>query len=275
MTEALITLPADKITCEYPVITQDELGEAWQHYAERTDEPTDMGDLLGVAYIPEQQPTAFISVDLCEVVRSTCASLWAMEQPFGTPIENIHGYGAGMKRIHEDDDITKYVTALMNNDLVRPIDGIDQISNLTRKWRKDGAYVFANTSTLPGCEAATVRYLGERMLGSFDAILFPRNHENNTGIMNKGIAGRLLIEQCMQAFPEPSEHGIPAIHIDDLSHHLASFQREVGELPYANVTTYQPLYPSEFAPDPNSISAATPLETFQLVDHYLYEQATA
>jgi hypothetical protein len=273
MTESLITLHPDAIACDYPVITTDELNESWQAYAEREDAPTDMGDLLGVAYMPEEQPAAFISVDLCEVVRMTCASLWAMEKPYGSPIDNIHGYGAGMKLIHEDNDITKYVTALMNNDLVRPVEGIDRIGTLVQNWREKGAYVFANTSTLPGCEAATVRYLGERLLGGFDAILFPRNHENTQGTMNKGVGARLLIEQCMQAFPEPPAHSIPTVHIDDLSHHLASFRREVSTLPYVDAATYQPLYPSEYAPDPASTHVATPLETFQLVDQHLREKS--
>ncbi len=274
MTEALITLPEGSIDREYPVMASDELQEAWHAYSGQEAIPALTRDLLGVMYTPAERPTAFVSLDLCEVVRHTCASLWALERPFDTPIDNIHGYGVGMDIVKGSGDVIRYVTALMNNDLVQPMQGLDQMAEMVRDWREKGAYVFANTSTLPGCEAATVKYLGERMLGCFDGIVFPRNHDN-TGTMNKGIAARILIDSCMQDFEAPAEKSVPVVHVDDLSHHLSSFRREVGQLPYTDVVTYQPLYPSEFAPDAKSVHAATPLESFQMVDHMLAEKLAA
>ncbi|MGF7229696.1 MAG: hypothetical protein ACQR33_07005 [Candidatus Saccharibacteria bacterium] len=273
MTETLITLPLDSLTREYPVITPEELQDSWQAYTGRFDKPHTTAELLGAAYMPQEQPKAFVSIDLCEVVRHTCASLWALEQPFGTPIANVHAYGADMELIQGDDDkITAYITALMNNGLVREMEGIDDMATLARGWREQGIYTFANTSTLPGCEEATVRFLAERMMGSLDAILFPRNYGNVAGIMNKGVAARLLIEQCMEPFPTPDERAIPVLHIDDVPYHHQAFRKEVTTLPYADVRTFQPLYPSEYESDHHSTLSPTPLGAFRAMDAHLFDR---
>lgn len=261
-----------QLDTEYPVPTADELIDAWDGYLQSEAHAAAAPGVYGVVRVPETSPSTFISVDVCEVLRQTHATLRTVEEPFGQPIPNIHDYCGGMKSVECNSDLQgKYADiksiaqVLMGENLIQPVEGIERITSLMQSWREKGVYIFANTSTLEGCEMGTISFFRKYMPDALDGLLFPRNFDG-LGKITKGVAAANVVE----AFRDPATE-TTAIHIDDLGHHLSAFHLTVGALSGIRVATYQPAYPSVHQPHAESLVTGTPLETFQQLDTYLKE----
>jgi hypothetical protein len=250
---------------EFPVPTTKRLREKWQGYlGEGT--VLDAPGVFGVVLKPDKPPRGYASVDLCEVVRHTHKALRLVEEQFPPKSLKVQEYGKGLSFEGNSTDISFMVQVLMNKDLVPPVDDIQKIGGIMREWRENDIYVFANTSTLPGCELATIDFFSKHLPGAFDGILFPRNHMG-TDPLTKGVAAKRVIQE----FP-PENGKIIAIKIDDSSHHLDSFDREVGSLPNSTVKTFTPEYPLRVFPDIGNPMDLRSLEAFQSADIFLREK---
>ncbi len=215
--------------------------------------------------MPHSRPTAYASVDLCEVVRQTSYTLRTVEGEVVDPIECIHHYAEGMQGV-TPDDITPVVQTLMANGHIPPVEGIGRIREIMHGWKAAGVYIVANTSTLPGCEIGTIRFFEQHLPGVFDGILLPRNHDGSHPV-TKGVAARNMLEFFNEGSGEPTA----VIHIDDLAHHNAGFRAAVGGLAGIEVQTFQPMYPSHFEHDPHSNLADNPQHAFEIANVYLQE----
>ncbi len=245
---------------EYQVPPQVELNNIWQQYSGGV--VVDAPGVYGSIRVPERGPRVFASIDLCEVIRETSRAVRSVELPEGPESDCVHCYAEGLSIA---DDIMPVVQTLMNGDVVPPIDNIGDIANILRSWRRAGVYVSANTSTLPGCEEPTIRFLERYLSGCFDGLLLPRNHDG-TLPLTKGIAAQQLVRALAT-----EEQPIAAIHIDDLSHHNQGFREAIGQLPGATVATFQPTYASCHKPDAGSYQVPTPFAAFQAANAFLAE----
>lgn len=205
--------------------TIDELTALWISH-----NPTSMLDLgegtYGTAEVPTALPTAFLSVDLCEVVRETAGSLFATR---GGTIEDMvvdaeTGYMDYSKELNgwgEDHQWYKQtlLQEYMHHDHVKPVPHSGTISDLLRAWRQKGVYIVANTSTLAGCEASTIRFLHEQFPNCFQGILLPRNHDGKGSTTKAMIFDELIrsVQRELNTSDETNE--IPRIAIDDALHH--------------------------------------------------------
>ena len=252
------------LAAEYPVASEEELATAWGEYTRTPNENLDTYDaFLGVTRPPETTPELVVSVDLCEVLRMTHASLRTVEEPFGTPFKP-EPYGNGTRSLRTAIDVISVAQVLINHDLVRPVEEINYLAGFLQRWRKLGAYVIANTSTSEGCELGTVSFLQRFTPGCFDGILFPRNHDG-TGKITKGIALRSTIDR----YTEPDQ-ALNIVHIDDASHHLEALPKAFADRAATTIATFQPLYAdSLFAPHEESSHGDTPYEAFHKADRHI------
>ena len=234
----------------------------WHVYSGGTEKIIEASGVYGVVQIPEKIPTMYASIDLCEVLRQTRATLRTVEEVSPGVVDRKLGYAEGLSVCN---DVVPVVQTLMANGLVPPVDDLDKIVPIMQGWKRSGVYIFANTSTLPGCEIPTIDFLEEYLPGIFSGILLPRNHDG-TLPATKGTVARDLLEYLGAA-----GGSIPAtaIHIDDLSHHTEDFRRHVGGLPNVRVETFQPVYPY-FSADPGSVISQTPLQAFEQADRFLF-----
>ena len=108
----------------------------------------------------------------------------------------------------------------MYYDHVEPVPFADAITAFIKRWKENDVYVVADTSTLPGCELSTVRFLHQTYRGCFDGILLPRNHDGN-GTVTKISA----LEAAKAAMVSQREFStfIPTYLIEDTSHHAIAF----------------------------------------------------
>lgn len=245
---------------EYPTPSPKELTDSWSDYLDGRPVVT-APNIFGAVQLPEQPPTGYASIDLCEVVRQTAESVYAVEKPNDRP-DCIHCYAGGLAIQGDAEAVTQ---TLMNSGQIPPDSDIAPIADIMRSWRNDGIYVFANTSTLPGCEISTIKFLKEYLKGTFDGILLPRNHDGLSPT-NKGTAARNLV-QLLRKDPSVEQ---TIIMIDDKTHHHVDFRRAMADLPNLNFASYQPLYPSCEQVDVSSIKTATPLEAFAEADQFLH-----
>lgn len=248
---------------EYPVPSQSALRNKWRQYVGSDKDVVDAPGVYGVMRLPDEQPRAYASIDVCEVLRRTRDSIQLVEEPTPRPFKSVHAYGERLSFDGNSIDIASIAQVLMNNKLVEPVDGIEEIADIMRGWREEGVYSFANTSTLPGCELGTIDFFSEHVPSAFDGLVLPRNHEGKLPL-TKGVTAKNII----QALP-PRNGEIVAIKIDDASHHNVAFRKEVGSLPNSRVQTFLPEYPTHYPDDEGSIKTATPLEAFRAADVFL------
>lgn len=246
---------------EYPVPSAEALQAKWQAYLGEGIKIIAAPGVYGAVRVPEDTPRVYASVDVCEVLRETHLSMRKVEEPEPKPVQNIHAYADGLS-FANSKDITSVLQVMMTNALVEPVTGIEEIASIVREWRKQGAYVIANTSTLPGCENGTIEFFDEYLPDCFDGILLPRNHDGSLPL-TKGIAGKNVVELF-----SPGER-VTAIHIDDSQHHNVSFRNEVGALSDSIVATFLPEYPTHYPIDEGSVVAPTPLAAFEFADRFL------
>lgn len=276
-TETTLWLPNTNASLdhEYPALTATQLHESWQRYSGQLHQDLqNTPDVLGTMRKPSRMPANILSIDLCEVVRTTHASLRTIEEPAGTPIEDIHAYGKGIRCMQNYGDIQAVAQVMISAGLIAPVENIAEIARITRTARKNNTYVIANTSTLPGCEQGTVDFLAQYMRGCFDGIVFPRNFDGK-GEMNKGKAGEIVLRECARLTDTTFSETTPlnAVHIDDLPHHHGAFHRVMGAIEGVRVTTVQPLYPSSNSPHAQSILTQTPLQAFEAAQTILQQTA--
>lgn len=260
---------------EYPTPTGDELVTLWQGYLGPNANTAPTPGIYGAMRIPDAPPTAFVSIDACEVLRHTNVDITRVQRSpediAKNPIKSIHVYGEGCGYQDNYADIQTLAQVLIDGDLVRPIEDIDQMSSMMRRWRGMGAYVVANTSTLPGCEPGTIRFFDRYLPGVFDALLLPRNHDSNASMATKGDVAAslaLAVEQAGFGDKAPAAHlerELTAIHIDDKPCHNVAFRERMTAIG-ASVCTLQPMYPSHLEADQKSIRTATPLDAFRVAD---------
>lgn len=252
------------LDAEYPIASEAELASKWGEYTRVNSGGLDTYDeFLGVTRPPEVAPSLVVSVDLCEVLRMTHASLRTVEEPFGTPFKP-EPYGNGTQSLRTPTDVLSVAQVLINHDLIRPVDKINYLTGFMQRWRKLGAYIVANTSTSEGCELGTVSFLQRFTPSSFDGILFPRNHDG-TGTVTKGMALRSVVDK----YTEPDQQ-VDIVHIDDAHHHLEALPSAFNNLPATTIATFQPLYAdSLFGAHDGSMHGETPFEAFLKANEYI------
>lgn len=255
-------LPGQPLDHVYPVPGTDELIEHWAETHGHADVIEAPG-VFGAVRQPEEEVGIVASIDLCEVVRGTLHSMLGVYAKDEADIQAYSSYGPNF-----DIDGTRVVAivqALMNHGHVKPVEGIERIASTLRTWRLAGVYCVANTSTLPGCEKATIEFLDEYLEGCFDGVLLPRNHDGS-GPITKGHALGFVTEAFV------STEGF-ALHIDDAPHHCEAVQAHVGELlGEENVATVMPLYPGNGTPPGNTIPADSPVHAFEIADSLVSER---
>lgn len=270
------------LEAEYPTPTQQELCDLWQDYTGADAVVPTPNGIYGAMQPPEAPPTSYVSVDACEVVRATNLGIIGAQRSadhmLQNPIRSIHCYGEGCTYEESYADIQTLAQVLIDGDFIEPIEGIDQMRDMMQRWRSMGAYIVANTSTLPGCEPGTIRFFDRYLPGAFDAILLPRNHNSERHLATKGdVAAALALTTEQAGFGDkaPStrlEREVTAIHIDDKPCHNVAFREAMSAIG-ASVCTLQPMYPSHHEADQMSIRTATPLEAFRVADVILRQEA--
>lgn len=238
-------------------------------------------EIYGVAEVPQVQPTAIVSLDLCEVVRETGLALLQLR---GGNLDDMvvdkatgyMDYGSHLNGWHDNPDVDSQIMVqlmlqeFMHHDHVAPMPLSTAIGNMLRKWRAEGAYVIANTSTLPGCELSTIRFLDEVYPGCVQGILLPRNHDG-LGKVTKIQA----LEATKQAIIKETGYDLsdtPVIAIDDAFHHAESYDKQ-------GVKTFMPAYDWNEALENvgiiERIERRLPgtIDTFIAVDQYLADHA--
>lgn len=250
-------LPGMTLDHHHPEPSGAELVEHWAQ-THGYDGVIEAPGVFGAVRTPDQPPTFVASIDLCEVVRHTKASLLGIagisrsELTLSNTYHDAIGVGPGAMQ--------PILQTLMHNDHIEPVEGIERIGDIMRSWRQAGAYVVANTSTLSGCETSTTTFLGKHLEGCFDGIVFPRNHDGE-GPTSKGQALSFIIK----AFSNPAV--TRALHIDDTPYHCEAVQAHVGDLlGPGNVTTIMPIFRGSPSVPTGTIAAESPLHAFTIAD---------
>ncbi len=249
-------LPGQTLDHVYTVPTTAELIDHWAATHDHSNVIESPG-VFGVLRTPDVTPRVVVSIDLCEVIRGT---LHSMASVFGKTSVDLHTYSAYAPNFGvEDHMVAPVIQTLMNHGHVKPDDAIEEISQTLQSWREQDAYCVANTSTLPGCEIATISFLDEYLPGCFDGILLPRNHDGKAPI-TKGHALRFAIEELTDI------DDTSALHIDDAPHHCVAVAEHVGTLiGRHNVTTIMPLYRDAKHPE-GTLPASSPVDAFRQAD---------
>lgn len=259
-------LPGMTLEHDFPVATPEQLVEAWECYDGRTPEIVE--GVLGVFVPPSQPPKAIASVDLCEVIRETSIALdhatgyepsrrghYSKDRWFLGDHHGEHGDKFDMSFK------TAVFQAIMSRALVPPVDDIEAIKLIMMRWRAEGVFVIANTSTLSGCEVGTItKQLKTYVPDCFDGIVFPRNHSGNEGDMTKARALNLVTDQA-----KIDAHAVPLVHIDDTVHHNDTMLRHFSGHP--NITVVIPRH-ADNEHGGLEYMTNTPLEAFQRADAF-------
>ncbi len=204
------------------VPTLEELSIAWQKYHQA--EPIALQDgLFGILELPKENPRAIISLDLCEVLRETGPAVTRMYSH--NDADFLHDYGIyyGDSVLGSDAQGARSVLFphLMHMNSVRPVPFSEAITAFMHRWRENGVHIIANTSTLPGCEVSTVRFLSEQYPRTAQGILFPRNHDGK-GTTTKAAILQHAKERITTETGFDLSH-TPTIAIEDAHHHAVGY----------------------------------------------------
>ncbi len=236
--------------------TDDQLMDMWRDFYSDENSMKQVPGVLGVMRNTLNHHSTLVSVDLCEVVRESLSGVLSLG---GFNLESMRGYYSVDKVFDVDEQqhpeaVTRLFQALMIEDKIEPVDNINDIRSILQHMRESGAYIVANTSTLPGCEPSTLRFMDAYLEHCFDGILFPRNHHGD-GKLTKGVAMGSVVNELGTI--------VKTLHIDDAKHHVYATRITAGQLG-TNHFDVTPIYPwNDDAQDLNL--AATPLEAFQLL----------
>lgn len=247
---------------EYPTPIAEELARLWRGYnpfAEVVDAP----GVYGVMTVPDHPPRAYVSVDVCEVLRETHLTLRSIVNPYENYQGDMHPYGVGTIFHESYADKQSVFQVMMSRGLVPPVDGIEKIAAIIQSVHEMGVYVFANTSTLPGCEPGTIEFFKKHVPNGLSGVAFPRNWYGGNRL-NKGHVVKNVVERF------PGENGKAfIIKIDDTPYHTKDVRLIAGEIEGSEVVTTIPDYPSPYESDEDSIVVPTPLDAFKLMQELL------
>lgn len=265
-----IWTPDSERELHFNIPSINELEQAWSVNHNRPLLTLD-SSMYGVAEQPLRPPTAILSVDLCEVVRNTGLSVLKIP---GATIEDMVAdgqtgymdYGSTVNGWSEESAQSNrqlYIQELMQHDHVDPAPYTDVIRAFMERWRDQGVYVIANTSTLPGCELNTIRFLDQHFPDCFQGILLPRNHDGQGSVTKS-----MILSETMHAIATQTEYLTqgPTVAIDDAMHHANDFDRD-------GVQVFVPAYAwnEGFDDHPRIVRVGQTLgtvDTFVAVDQY-------
>lgn len=256
-------VPGMLLDNDYPIPSNEELTSAWSEYL--GEQAIAAEGVFGV-FRAAGNIAALASIDLCEVVRE---SSHMVDHVYGLEPHRRAHYKNGTWAEHIEEDIERATTmpivqAAMNADLMVPDSDIEAIVDIMRGWRANRVYVAANTSTLPGCELATVNlFLDRHMKGCFDALVLPRNHDGK-GSMTKALALSILASEIGL-----DENAVPLLKIDDATHHINSFLSAYGE--HARSAFFIPAHAGN-VDAPEELKTETSLEAFVRADEFLRKE---
>jgi len=230
ITESRLWLPSSEVEPHFRIPSREDLEGAWR-IAHGADVFLDLPDnIYGACAVPEENPTGYAVLDLCEVVRETALGVLKIrggtlddmvvdEQGSSLDYGSTHNGWAE----HEDPQQKRQliIQELMHYDLIPPVKMSEGIKALILSWKQKGVYVVADTSTLPGCELSTIAFLSRQYEGCFDGILLPRNHDGK-GDVTKADAFMETQRAIVAMHGEEAYKG-PIVFIDDAAHHAIAF----------------------------------------------------
>ena len=183
-------------------------------------------DMLGICELPSKQPSAVISLDLCEVLRETGPSLTRMYTADTAITSHDYGvyYGDGYLGDREQLSRELLLPQLMGAQAIKAVPFAQSIQTMLQRWRQSGVYVIANTSTLPGCELSTTTFLAQNYTDSLRGILFPRNHDGKGSLTKAGILAHT--KQTIYEYTGHHLYDTPTIAIEDARHHGEQYVSE-------------------------------------------------
>lgn len=252
-------------TLDYDAISpsQDEILSMFSDYLAlggETGSVVPIDGAFGAVNLPESLPKVVVSVDFCEVLRQTgrtCAVVMG-----NSDVEYPYTAGTGLQEL----EVMALVRALMKADRVVPAEDSEAILHIMQEIRTQGALIIGNTSTLAGCEEATLKFMSKQYPGAFDGINFNTGGHNATnGDRTKAHAVFNVLRQIDPTF-EAGSSGLAVFSIDDRPHHNRSFDTVFAG---TAVYTYAPRCFGEIpAPDHGrSVVVDTPLAAFQAMQH--------
>lgn len=246
-----------------------ELASAWHTYHGESDLITLEDHMFGVCERPEEKPSVIISLDLCEIVRQTGPSLTRIYSHDTPSIEDGYGVYYGDEVLGDDTQQAREILLpnLMHLDHVVPVPFSDAITAFMQRWRKRGAYIIANTSTLPGCELSTVRFLSEHYPQTTRGILLPRNHDGQGATTKAGILHHS--KEQISSLLGFELQDTPTIAIEDAYHHAMGYIDHPSD-----VHIFMPTYSwNELLEENGNVTRVQQqfgtLDTFIAVDEYL------
>lgn len=217
------------------VPSNDELREIWQEH-HSSSETVEL-DMYGICETPTKQPTAILSLDLCEIVRETGPSLTTIYSADKTAFADDYGNYYGNTLLGDDAQLkrTLLLAELMSANYVKPVPYAEALHAFLENWGKQGVYVLANTSTLEGGEESTVKFLAEYYTAATKGILFPRNHDGLGSTTKAGILRHA--KNKLQVATGFDFESIPTIAIEDAHHHATNYMAEDP-----NIQLFMPAY---------------------------------
>jgi hypothetical protein len=165
------TFSRQQPTLDYRAISpsqEDILGMFSEYLAASHDGGTvvPIAHSFGAVRLPEQLPLVAVSIDFCEVLRQTgrtCGSV------MGTlDVEYPYVVATGLSEV----DTTALVRALMKTNQIPPAPDTAALLHILQAIRAKGGLVIGNTSTLAGCEEATLKFITKHYPGAFDGVNF-------------------------------------------------------------------------------------------------------
>lgn len=269
-----------------------ELLACWREHHSATKRAFLLENHFGVCEVPERAPTAFVSLDLCEVVRETAISLTRIRGGgLSDIVTNSEGTNSdyGMTFLGADTfsprvNVTQIILWHLMNEkapnneedqkfkppLITPVPHASTIRSLMQRWREQGVYIVANTSTLPGCEKGTIKSLNDHYAGTTQGILFPRNHDGRGVATKAGILEEA--KEIMEWHTGFDLTNAPTIAIEDTPHHAQGY---IARDPEAQVFMPEYEWNRAVKDAPNITRVEQGLgtvDTFVVVDKHLRER---
>lgn len=207
----------------------EKLQESWRfHHGETTELISPNECIYGTYELPVTHPSFVVSLDLCEVVRQTGPSLTSIYSNEDFAHQYGDYYGDSLLGDNPQQAREILLPHLMNMNHVAPVPFSEVIALFMRRWRQAGAYIVANTSTLPGCEESTIRFLAEQYSGTTQGILFPRNHDGRGSNTKANILAQAL--EDITAASGYDLQTVPRIAIEDAEHHATDYVQHPDDI---------------------------------------------
>lgn len=256
------------LDAHFNVPSAHELALSWQEHNGAKDF-VNLDSIFGVCEQPSEKPSVIISLDLCEIVRETGPSLTRIYSHETPSAEDEYGVYYGDKVLGGDAQMARGILLphLMHLDHVSPVPFSEAIAAFIGRWREHGAFIIANTSTLPGCELSTVRFLSEHYPRVVQGILFPRNHDGQ-GPTTKAA----ILQDTIGKISQSTGYNLsttPTLAIEDAYHHAVGYTEDPND-----IQVFMPAYswnlPLENTEDVIRVEQQFgTLDTFIAVDEYL------